>query len=88
MIANDMSVLARRALDEDCASVVAELGDAVCGAVFAGLTGEGQLVGGCIRSGSPVRRFWIWGCACRRCELRIVPDRDLGEWCRPQELRG
>jgi len=49
MITNNMSILARRALNKDSTSMIALLGYSVSRAMLAGLAGEGQLVGGLIR---------------------------------------
>jgi hypothetical protein len=81
-----MSVFAGGALNEDGASVVALLGDAMCGAMFAGLAGEGQLVGGLIGSGSLFGSGGVRICGFRRCKLRAVTRKELGDMYRPQEL--
>jgi len=81
-----MSIFAGGALNKDGASVVALLGDAMCGAMFAGLAGEGQLVGRLIRSGSLFGSGGVRICGFRRCKLRVVTRKELGDMYRPQEL--
>ena len=82
-----MSVFAGGALNEDGAPVVALLRDAMRGAMFTGLTGEGQLVSRLIGSGSlfGCGRVRICGCGC--CKLRIVTRRELGDMYGPQDSR-
>jgi hypothetical protein len=86
VVTNDMSIFAGGALNEDGAFVVALLGDAMCGAMFAGLAGEGQLVSGLIGSGSLFRSRGVRIRGCRCCKLRIVARKELGEMYRPPKL--
>jgi hypothetical protein len=81
-----MSGFARGALNEDGASVVALLGDAMCRAMFTGLACKGQLVSGLIGSGSLFGSGGIRICRCGCCKLRIVTRKELGDMCRAQEL--
>lgn len=78
-----MSVFAGGALNEDGASVVALLGDAMRGAMLTGLAGEGQLVSGLIGSGSLFGSRGVRICGCRCCKLRIVTRKELGDMHRP-----
>ena len=81
-----MSGFAGGALNEDGASVVALLGDAMCGAMFTGLASEGQLVSWLIGSGSLFGSGGIRICGFGCCKLRIVTRKELGDMYRPQEL--
>jgi hypothetical protein len=74
-----MSGFAGGALNEDGTSVVALLGDAMCGAMFTGLAGKGQLVSGLIGSGSLFGSGGIRICGCGCCKLRIVTRKEPGD---------
>jgi hypothetical protein len=66
--------------------MIALLGDAMNGAVLAGLAGERQLIVRLIGSGSLVGYRWVRVRGCRRCEVGIVAGEVRGEWRRLVEL--
>lgn len=83
MIADNVAVLARRALDQNSAFVVALFRDAVGGAVATRLAGECELIGGLTRSFEETTLAGFRGIVGSDWdgELGVVADREVGEWC-------
>lgn len=67
--------------------MIALLGDAVSGAMLAGLAGECQLVRRLVGSRRLVRGRRVRICGCRGCKLRVVTGEELGERCRAEQSR-